>query len=365
MVYGINKSAPVSICPTGGITVQSGIDTNGNGVLDPSEVTSTQYVCNGASGTTALVSMTAEPAGTNCANGGQKVSAGLDTNGNGILDASEVTTTGYVCNGTNGTNGLNTLVAIVNEPTGANCTYGGIKVTSGLDTNANGILDPGEVATMKYVCNGPGVTWVDVTASAVQAVSNTGYSADSTSLVTITLPATPNLNDVIQVSGIGAGGWTIATNPNQWIETKYISATPMADTISGLQYESIELQYIGNNIFTVLSYVGTNPTTLVTSTGYVSQGGLIWMPVSANFYNYQQAVTLCSGTIHGLTGWRLPTQSELSALFSSVLNGQGWALSNTWSSTPYSAGGHYGVDLSLGIVLAFNDASSIYVTCVR
>ena len=70
VVYAINKSAPIASCATGGITVQSGIDTNGNGTLDPSEVTSTQYVCNGASGTAALVAMTAETAGANCTSGG-------------------------------------------------------------------------------------------------------------------------------------------------------------------------------------------------------------------------------------------------------------------------------------------------------
>ena len=37
-----------SNCPTGGVSVSSGIDTNGNGVLDASEVSNTQYVCNGA-----------------------------------------------------------------------------------------------------------------------------------------------------------------------------------------------------------------------------------------------------------------------------------------------------------------------------
>ena len=56
------NSAPASVCPTGGITVETGVDTNGNGILDPSEVQNTQYVCNGANGTsgqTSLVSITA------------------------------------------------------------------------------------------------------------------------------------------------------------------------------------------------------------------------------------------------------------------------------------------------------------------
>jgi hypothetical protein len=241
VVAAVRNSAPLSACANGGISVDAGIDVNGNGILDPSEVTSTQYVCNGANGTNglnALVSVTTEPTGTNCANGGNKVNVGPDTNGNGVLDASEITSTDYICSGTNGTNGtngsngtdgangLNTLVSIVSEPVGSNCGNGGSKVTSGLDSNANNILDAGEVTTTTYVCNGatgpagPGVTWVDVTGTSVQAVSNTGYMADNVSQVTITLPATPAVGDIVQVSGIGAGGWKIAQNAGQSIITK-------------------------------------------------------------------------------------------------------------------------------------------------
>ena len=87
MVATAAVAAPISNCLYGGITVTSGIDSNGNGVLDVSEVTSTQYVCNGTpgangsngsngtngtNGLNVLITNTAEPAGVNCANGGKK-----------------------------------------------------------------------------------------------------------------------------------------------------------------------------------------------------------------------------------------------------------------------------------------------------
>ena len=34
-------------CTNGGVLIESGIDTNGNAILDPSEVTNSEYVCNG------------------------------------------------------------------------------------------------------------------------------------------------------------------------------------------------------------------------------------------------------------------------------------------------------------------------------
>ena len=115
-------TAPASACANGGITVESGIDTNGNSILDSSEVTSTQYVCNGANGTdgmAALLSMITEPTGSNCTDGGTRVNAGLDANKDGLLADAEVTSASYVCNGSPGIH--DSLISIVTmsrpEPT--------------------------------------------------------------------------------------------------------------------------------------------------------------------------------------------------------------------------------------------------------
>ena len=55
----------------------------------------------GANGLNALIKTTTEPAGVNCTNGGTKIETGLDANGNGVLDAGEVNAsqTKYVCDG--------------------------------------------------------------------------------------------------------------------------------------------------------------------------------------------------------------------------------------------------------------------------
>jgi hypothetical protein len=51
----------------------------------------------GLPGVDSLVSITDEPAGINCSDGGQKIETGMDTNNNNILDVAEVTNTSYVC----------------------------------------------------------------------------------------------------------------------------------------------------------------------------------------------------------------------------------------------------------------------------
>jgi hypothetical protein len=59
-------------------------------------------------------------------------------------------------NGTNGTNGLNTLVATTTVTAGAQCPTGGVKLEYGLDINGNGLLDATEITSTltQYVCNG-------------------------------------------------------------------------------------------------------------------------------------------------------------------------------------------------------------------
>jgi hypothetical protein len=104
-------------CAAGGQRIDAGLD-NGlvggvplDGALQPSEITSTSYVCNGgaggagAAGVSARVLVSAEPEGANCAKGGQRIESGLDANGNGTLDSNEISSTAHVCNGAPGKSG--------------------------------------------------------------------------------------------------------------------------------------------------------------------------------------------------------------------------------------------------------------------
>jgi OmcA/MtrC family decaheme c-type cytochrome len=105
----------------------------------------------GEPGAPALMTTTDEPAGANCPNGGTKVDVGLDANRDGVLDEDEITSTSYICNGT----GSSSLVATSVEPAGTNCEYGGVKIETGLDADGNGVLDPSEInaAATTFACN--------------------------------------------------------------------------------------------------------------------------------------------------------------------------------------------------------------------
>ena len=60
----------------------------------------------GASASQPLMTTTVEPEGVNCEYGGIKVEIGLDTDGDMILSANEVTETQYLCNGQDGQPGV-------------------------------------------------------------------------------------------------------------------------------------------------------------------------------------------------------------------------------------------------------------------
>jgi hypothetical protein len=127
---------------------------------------------NGASGTngsSTLVVVAEEPPGSDCPAGGKKIESGVDTNQNGTLDPSEVTSTSYVCNGEAGDSGApgqpgaageagapgqGSLVVTTHELAGPNCAYGGTRIETGIDANGDGMLETGEVnaSQTQYVC---------------------------------------------------------------------------------------------------------------------------------------------------------------------------------------------------------------------
>ncbi len=143
--------SPGTNCQNGGIKVDSGVDINRDGTLNIIEITNTTFVCNGLVGKNSLIRLTSEPAGANCQKGGLRIDSGLDSNGDGVLNTSEISSIAYVCNGIDG---KNSMTKTTNEPAGTNCQNGGFRIDSGVDINGDGLLVPTEIAATAYVCNG-------------------------------------------------------------------------------------------------------------------------------------------------------------------------------------------------------------------
>ncbi len=94
---------------------------------------------------------------------------------------------------------------------------------------------------------------------------------------------------------------------------------------------------------------------------------------SPGYANYSTAAAACaamntSSALGYSSGWRLPTQPELSGLYNagtSALTTAGWTLFHTWSSTDDGAGNHYFVSLDYGYVDWSVDSYNSYVSCVH
>ena len=104
------------------------------------------------------------------------------------------------------------------------------------------------------------------------------------------------------------------------------------------------------------------------SAAMVVRNPLSWMPVSF-LATWDNASSFCANsTINGSAGWRMPTEFELTNLYSSgAMNGQAWMLSRTWSSTIGAATStkHLAVDLFTGAASEQSSDNSAYVACVR
>ncbi len=135
-------------CASGGYKVDTGHDIDESNTLDALEVTNTEYVCHGSHtiGVTSLVDKIPEPAGSNCTYGGAKLISGLDSNHDESLADDEIMFTHFICDGSNGADGLNSIVDITTEPSGDNCATGGQKIVTGLDASGDAILQAIEVS---------------------------------------------------------------------------------------------------------------------------------------------------------------------------------------------------------------------------
>jgi len=146
-----STAASAAECPLGGTVISAGLDDNGDAVLDDGEVRSRTAVCNPTAigAPPVLVRLVVEPPGAHCAAGGTAVESGPDVDHDGALDDAEVTHTDYAC-------GVPLLSRLVAEPPGAHCAVGGVAILTGRDEDGDGVLADVEVEAglTSYACDG-------------------------------------------------------------------------------------------------------------------------------------------------------------------------------------------------------------------
>ncbi len=121
-------------CPTGGVSIKVGPSANG---VTIDTVTSSAIVCNGAKG-----------------DKGDPGAAGKD--GQAGKDGAQGPQGPQGPAGTNGNSGGTSLIRQSPEPAGAHCANGGTRIDTGVDDDADGVLDDAEIDQTTYVCNAGG-----------------------------------------------------------------------------------------------------------------------------------------------------------------------------------------------------------------
>ncbi|MBN8230749.1 hypothetical protein JYK02_24855 [Corallococcus macrosporus] len=139
---------PGAACAHGGQAVQTGVDQDGDGTLEPHEVTGTDYLCDKAPGDVpVLVRTEVLPPGDACPDGGQLTRAGIDLDGDGVLEDAEVTRQVHACT-------VRAPVRTRLRPIGSvfSCSSNGSLLEAGEDTDGDGALDDAEVQAAHVFC---------------------------------------------------------------------------------------------------------------------------------------------------------------------------------------------------------------------
>ncbi|MBL8785503.1 MAG: hypothetical protein JNJ59_11415 [Deltaproteobacteria bacterium] len=146
------EDASLAQCTFGGFVMHFGLDDDYDGSLDEGERDGFRLVCNGRDGYDGLVAqipITGGDCGIDLP--GVRVESGLDLDRDGVLDPNEVTARSVVCDGLDGLPGPAALIVQSND---VRFCEGGIVLFSGTDWDLDGFLDPDEIDDETEVCDG-------------------------------------------------------------------------------------------------------------------------------------------------------------------------------------------------------------------
>jgi hypothetical protein len=150
-------------------------------------------------------------------------------NGNATTATNATNFTGSLTGDVSGTQGA-TVVSMVGTSSAANVHAAELAANAATSANtpgtimkrdANGDFSAGTIIASTFMGKGA-LPWVVVSGTSQQAEPNTGYLAANAAEVTITLPTSPAIGDLVCVTGAGSGGWRITQNAGQLIASSLL-----------------------------------------------------------------------------------------------------------------------------------------------
>jgi hypothetical protein len=268
---------------------------------------------------------------------------GVRTNGNGafttLLPRQQLLPAPYSVMASAASNLLGTLPAAQLSgtlPASVLAGYSGTVALTNSGNSFNGSFSGSFGGDGAGLTNVAGIlAWQNVTGTNQQAQPNTGYLANNAAQVTITLPASPSVGSIVRVSGAGAGGWLIAQNAGQSIQTGVVTAnytnwnslTNWTQTSASSQYwYSVAASADGTKLAAVVYGGG-----IYTSTN----SGTNWTQTTAPAVDWVSIASSADGT-------KLAAVATGSGIYTSSNSGATWTLTSApinWSCIAASADG--------------------------
>ena len=239
----LQTAAPATDCSNGGTEIQSGLDLNGDKQLESTEVTSISYVCNGATGEAGAqgapgsqVQVTAEPPGSNCASGGERIDVGEVVDG-----GFDIQRTAYVCNG--GPGGTADAEAGVPLPDGATVADSGASAQWVMGYYVGYSINSYPIASIDWT----GLTHIIFGPMTVNSDLSLNLSFDDengtgqTDAVALAQAAHANgVKALLMLGGAGAGA-NIATAANAANRAGFVTA--LVGVVNSLGYDGVDLDW--------------------------------------------------------------------------------------------------------------------------
>lgn len=286
----------------------------------------------GGSGTEAassvFVSKTTIPPGVECANGGIQIDMGFDENQNNVLDADEIRSTEYVCNGTDGEDGTdyNPGTAV----TGVSLDVTTTSIVVGATQQLTATVTPGDATNMN-------VSWLS-TDESVATVSATGLvtavNAGTAAIVAITRDGVYTDTCLVTVT-----------------ESLYIGMTYQGGVIAYI-YQSGDPGYVPGETHGIIAAASDQSTGIIWAvsafqstaisggtrtalgTGAANTEKIISQNGEGTTYAAGLARSYNGG---GYTDWYLPSKDEMYKLYINRVAVGGFAGEAYWSSSELGA----------------------------
>lgn len=138
----------------------------------------------------------------------------------------------------------------------------GATPTAATLTAGSGITISNGAGSITISSSTSGMTWSTVTGTSQSAAVNNGYITNNASAVTITLPTTFAIGDVVEVKGLGNGGWVLKAGTATTIRCGSSVTSSGGTLTSADQYDTVKVTGLVANTTWSVDYLLTTGLTV-------------------------------------------------------------------------------------------------------